>query len=239
MQVPLIIRAPWMPTSTGKHATSIVTLVDLYRTLASLTGAASAANAVAKDVDGDDFSVLLSAPDTDTKQAAFAQYPRCPGNRAWPHGANPAGKDWYLNNCEGVPAKNITFMGCRDSACPLGCDKPPTVPSFAASITLPGCHRVVVGGRADDDARARPPLPAVALILPPQTRCGPTRGGSPSGTPGTAAPALRSGTASTPPSFTTTGRRYAAFGPDFHHFACFELDMRGEQGPGRLLLFEL
>ena len=106
-----MIRAPWIPASAGKHATSIVTLVSLYRTLASATGAATAANPVATDVDGDDFGQLLSAPDTDTKQAAFAQYPRCPGLRTWPQDSNPADRDWYLNNCEGVPARNISYMG--------------------------------------------------------------------------------------------------------------------------------
>ena len=105
-----MLRAPWLPASAGKHTTSIVTLVSLYRTLASATGAVKTL-AVAPDVDGDDFSHLLSAPDTDTKQAAFAQYPRCPGLRAWPRESNPADRDWYLNNCEGVPARNISYMG--------------------------------------------------------------------------------------------------------------------------------
>ena len=104
-----MLRAPWLPASAGKHTTSIVTLVSLYRTLASATGAVK--TLVAPDVDGDDFSHLLSAPDTDTKQAAFAQYPRCPGLRAWPRESNPADRDWYLNNCEGVPARNISYMG--------------------------------------------------------------------------------------------------------------------------------
>jgi len=44
------------------------------------------------------------------KQTAFAQYSRCPGDKDWPE--RQTGLPLYdLNNCEYVPAPNISYMG--------------------------------------------------------------------------------------------------------------------------------
>jgi|Transcript_19691 iduronate 2-sulfatase len=108
LQVPLIIRAPWLPQSAGKHTSSFVELVDLYRTLASLAGLP--ADAIAADVDGGDNADLLSSPQKVLKQEAYSQYSRCPGDRFWPK-RMPGQPADIFNNCEAVPAHNITAMG--------------------------------------------------------------------------------------------------------------------------------
>eukprot|EP01065_Artemidia_motanka_P032739 TRINITY_DN39723_c0_g1_i1.p1 TRINITY_DN39723_c0_g1~~TRINITY_DN39723_c0_g1_i1.p1 ORF type:complete len:725 (+),score=213.33 TRINITY_DN39723_c0_g1_i1:61-2175(+) len=105
VQVPLLIRAPWTG-SAGMHTQSFTELLDLYRTVSALAGVPEPE----ADVDGDDVSAVLTAPGTPLKQQAFAQYSRCPGDREWPR-RQPGHPDWFLNNCEKVPAKNITYMG--------------------------------------------------------------------------------------------------------------------------------
>ena len=115
VQVPLLIRAPWLPASTGQRTGSYTELVDLYRTIAALAGLPD--GAVAADVDGTDVSALLHQPGIVLKNESYAQYPRCPGLRQWPHRSDcrsqgaPPGADWCLNNCEKVPASNLTAMG--------------------------------------------------------------------------------------------------------------------------------
>jgi len=127
-----MIRVPWKAASVGKHTTSFVELLDLYRTLVSLTGLPSAA--IQKDVDGTDLSPLFDAPTKPLKAAAYSQYSRCPGGRdfmtdggqpgpigskskeGWPwppsqRDASGAVEGYYMNNCEPVPAANISFMG--------------------------------------------------------------------------------------------------------------------------------
>lgn len=113
VHVPLIIRAPWLTKSVGAHTKTIVALVDLYRSLAALTGVGTA---IAADVDGTDFSYAVTDPNaapqpSGVTNAAYSQYSRCPGGRNWPTVSNPAGRDWYFNNCEGVPVQNISYMG--------------------------------------------------------------------------------------------------------------------------------
>ena len=109
MQVPLLIRAPWAAAaSAGKHTQTYTELIDLYRTVASLAGIPR--SALQKDVDGDDVSALLADPTQQLKDEAYAQYSRCPGKRFWPK-VTTGEPDWWYNNCEAVPAKNITSMG--------------------------------------------------------------------------------------------------------------------------------
>jgi iduronate 2-sulfatase len=108
LQVPLLIRAPWLPASMGKHTGSYFELIDLYRTVASLAGIDPAA--IAADVDGSDASKLLADPATTLKTEAYSQYSRCPGDRFWPK-RQPGVAAYVWNNCEEVPAPNITSMG--------------------------------------------------------------------------------------------------------------------------------
>eukprot|EP00041_Stephanoeca_diplocostata_P034237 m.1153084 g.1153084 ORF g.1153084 m.1153084 type:complete len:291 (+) comp24486_c0_seq18:1650-2522(+) len=58
-----------------------------------------------------DKSILLTNPSANVSDGSFSQYSRCPGDRNWPDkypGKHPA---WFMNNCEKVPAPNITSMG--------------------------------------------------------------------------------------------------------------------------------
>ena len=89
LQVPLLIRAPWLPASMGKHTGSYFELIDLYRTVASLAGIDPAA--IAADVDGSDASKLLADPATTLKTEAYSQYSRCPGDRFWRSGSRRRG----------------------------------------------------------------------------------------------------------------------------------------------------
>jgi hypothetical protein len=108
VQVPLIVRAPWKHNSVGQHTKTLVELVDLYRTLASLAGLDT--SAIADDVDGTDVSAVFDEPQKLVKSEAYAQYPRCPGKRFWDR-REQGRPDWYFNNCEGTPAQNISMMG--------------------------------------------------------------------------------------------------------------------------------
>jgi hypothetical protein len=108
VQVPLIIRAPWIANSVGKHTQTFIELLDLYKTISTLAGID--AGKVEAGVDGDDLSAILQTPSDVLKNVSFSQYSRCPGNRYWP-ADQPGHPAWYLNNCETSPATNITFMG--------------------------------------------------------------------------------------------------------------------------------
>ena len=68
------------------------------------------ASSIEEDVDGDDFSQLLVQPEAVLKEVAFSQYSRCPGDRFWPKEMKNQ-PDYVYNNCESVPAKNMSFMG--------------------------------------------------------------------------------------------------------------------------------
>ena len=108
-RVPLLVRAPWLGNGhAGEHTSSFVELVDLYRTIASLAGISS--SSIEEDVDGDDFSQVLVEPDVVLKEVAFSQYSRCPGDRFWPKEMKDQ-PDYVYNNCESVPAGNMSYMG--------------------------------------------------------------------------------------------------------------------------------
>jgi arylsulfatase A-like enzyme len=108
--VPLLIRDPSKKsTSAGKHASNTkAELVDLYRTLVSLAGLPS--SEIEDNVDGVDLSPVLDDPTLNVRNYSFSQYSRCPGDRDWKKPVKNV-PDWYMNNCEQVPAKNISFMG--------------------------------------------------------------------------------------------------------------------------------
>jgi len=105
VQVPLLIRAPWT-SSAGMHTESFIELLDLYRTVSALAGVA----VPDAGVGGQDLSAVLDDPSVLAKNLTYSQYSRCPGDRYWPQRAqgHPA---WFMNNCEGVPAANISYMG--------------------------------------------------------------------------------------------------------------------------------
>lgn len=107
VHVPLLVRAPWKPAAAGRHTQSFVELLDLYKSLADTAGLPL--GDVEADVDGDSFAALLDDPSKTAKTAVYSQYSRCPGNRYWPK--HIAGPDYVMNNCETVPAANISYMG--------------------------------------------------------------------------------------------------------------------------------
>ena len=57
MQVPLIIRAPWLTASVGQHTQSFIELLDLYRTISALAGVP----VPEAGVGGDDLSAVLAS----------------------------------------------------------------------------------------------------------------------------------------------------------------------------------
>ena len=76
-RVPLLIRAPGQTQSISTHA--LVELVDMYPTVAALSGLPSP-----PDLDGEDLSSLWTQPNASLKSAVFSEYPRCaPPQAPW------------------------------------------------------------------------------------------------------------------------------------------------------------
>lgn len=81
-RVPLMIRVPWLPDTANTTSTALVELLDVYPTLAELTGLSGA---VHDALDGDSLVPLLTRgggaePDyrgDPAFNASFSQYPRC------------------------------------------------------------------------------------------------------------------------------------------------------------------
>ena len=104
-RVPLIIRAPWKPASAGKSTYGLVELVDLYRSIAELVGAAPPGD----DIEGRSFAALFDKPDLDQYEAArvmdkepvaYSQYSRCPHNMS---------AEWDDNECSSK--STVAYMG--------------------------------------------------------------------------------------------------------------------------------
>ena len=93
--VPLIIRAPWIKGSAGRHTGAFSELVDIYRTVASLAGLSPPS----ARVQGVDQSPLLFNPTAAVRTESYSQYSRCPGMRYWPT-VIPNAHGWEMNNCE-------------------------------------------------------------------------------------------------------------------------------------------
>ena len=131
VHVPLLMRAPWLPASAGRHTQSTVELLDLYRSIAALAGLP----APPADVGGDDFSPLFENPDVVLKSEAYAQYSRCPGEREFPKVFDLP--DWALNNCEDVPVVNIT---CACGPTGRGGGKSPAIAPPCVTSPPPHTH---------------------------------------------------------------------------------------------------
>jgi len=101
--VPLLIRVPGK--AGGKSTETVVELVDLYRTLASLAGIPEPPD---DDVEGKDFSPVFDAPQKILFEDAYSQYSRCPGERFFPNVS--VLPDWALNNCEDVPVVYVVVV---------------------------------------------------------------------------------------------------------------------------------
>jgi len=89
-RVPLIFHAAGQ--TQGVKSNSLVESVHIYPTLAALAGLLPP-----PDVDGNDLSVLMKAPETNITTAVFSEYPRCaPVDAGWtpePGHATPQVRD--------------------------------------------------------------------------------------------------------------------------------------------------
>ena len=104
-RVPLIIRAPWKPSSAGKRSYALVELVDLYKTISELVDAPLPGD----DIEGTSFAALFDSPDLNAQEAAkllnktaaaYSQYPRCPNNLTYL---------WDDNSCH--KGNKVIYMG--------------------------------------------------------------------------------------------------------------------------------
>lgn len=91
-RVPLIIWTPNMPKSSkGKTTNALVELVDIYPTLADLSGFE-----IPKHTEGKSFKPLIENPDLVWKNAAFSQFPT-PALREWgAYPIRPAMRETYF-----------------------------------------------------------------------------------------------------------------------------------------------
>jgi arylsulfatase A-like enzyme len=101
-RVPLIIRAPDVPGSAGRNVSDIVSLVDVFPTLAELAGIPVPSS---DHLDGTSLAPLLnsSAP-ANASAYALSVYPRCPAS------AN-ASLYWQDNDCMTTERTAFRFMG--------------------------------------------------------------------------------------------------------------------------------
>ena len=97
VRVPLIMRVPGKKQAVGAVASSFVDLVDVWPTLAKLTGLPPPPG----EVDGDDFSALFDDPSLALKTEAFHQYPAC-GMSMF---------DMVRDECNSTPRTQFNYMG--------------------------------------------------------------------------------------------------------------------------------
>lgn len=88
-----------MPASAGQQTAELAEALDLYRTLAGLTG--FSADAIEPGVEGTDLSPVFNDPSTIVKDAAFSQMARCPA----------VGTLGPESACNTVPLLKIPYMG--------------------------------------------------------------------------------------------------------------------------------
>eukprot|EP00040_Diaphanoeca_grandis_P035546 m.223825 g.223825 ORF g.223825 m.223825 type:complete len:561 (+) comp33412_c0_seq1:77-1759(+) len=89
LRVPLVISAPWLPTSHGKFHMGMAEMCDFYRTLSDLAGVDP--STVDKGVEGDTLAPYFSDPTVPGKPYAFSQTQRIsvPSLRTEPLLKNP------------------------------------------------------------------------------------------------------------------------------------------------------
>lgn len=106
-RVPLIIRAPWLPSSVGKRTSVLAELIDVGPTMWGLMGLKPPAN---EAIDGKDLSPVVAAPGdaalaASTKPYAMSQYFRCPED------TKNASNFWKHNSCLFVDRVLASFFG--------------------------------------------------------------------------------------------------------------------------------
>lgn len=116
VRTPLTIKVPWKPASKGVRSAVKAELVDLYRTLADLTGNTAA---VQDDVQGMSLAPLFDKPSSPSAalrdKPAFSQMPRCAcqvyykcRNCTFPR---EGVKECNANACHSTPTSEFDFMG--------------------------------------------------------------------------------------------------------------------------------
>lgn len=96
VRVPLVMHVPWKPASQGKTTMALTELVDVFPTLAALSGLPAPPG-----VDGADLSALLDDPTAAGKEAAFHQYPACSDTEF----------NQTRGGCNNVARNEFDFMG--------------------------------------------------------------------------------------------------------------------------------
>eukprot|EP00931_Biecheleriopsis_adriatica_P081843 TRINITY_DN55181_c0_g1_i1.p1 TRINITY_DN55181_c0_g1~~TRINITY_DN55181_c0_g1_i1.p1 ORF type:complete len:529 (-),score=66.45 TRINITY_DN55181_c0_g1_i1:11-1597(-) len=108
--VPLMIRVPWKETSVGKRTAVRAELVDVYRTLADLTGLGED---IEESVQGTSLAALFDDPSKPSNflnnKIAYSQIPRCGCNRWHKHNSTECGLGVCVHTPVHSPAFN--FMG--------------------------------------------------------------------------------------------------------------------------------
>jgi len=109
VRVPLVIRAPWAQAKPGMRVKELAEAVDLYRTVADLSGVGE--SMVENGVDGITLKPLFTKPETALRTVAKSQYPRC----FWDTLAkNPTTESLPIldrTDCQDVPRESFDLMG--------------------------------------------------------------------------------------------------------------------------------
>lgn len=120
LQVPLIIKAPWVPGSAGRVSNEPVELVDLYRTLADLANLPAPANTTGPTdhdaVQGRSLApLLLARPDHGGKVLQADRYALSQITRCFSVFAASGTAEYYpcLSNAPPLPdtSRAYNFMG--------------------------------------------------------------------------------------------------------------------------------
>jgi hypothetical protein len=118
-RVPLIIAAPHLTASHGKHTLHLAELVDVYPTVAALAGLPPPPDLTNRPANQVGTSLLAvfqdpsAAPGT-AKDYAFSEFPQCPGHHPIPGGKPAAGPGnlWHTDaGCQSIFRENIGFFG--------------------------------------------------------------------------------------------------------------------------------
>lgn len=118
LRVPLIVRAPWLPQSSGKVHDGMAELVDLYRTLSELAGIDP--TTIEDGVEGESLAAAFDDPSSAGQQYAFSQTQRIsvaslkremPWMTGKIYAALPAAADKFGDPSCFSPADDIEWMG--------------------------------------------------------------------------------------------------------------------------------
>lgn len=123
-RVPMMIRAPWIQSSVGVYDSTVVELLDVYRTAADLAGIPVTKSLEAEkgyeSLGGRSMVPLLERdPEAGRDRLAFTQYPRCATRegfpRLWPDGPFELTmkkiRFGTVFVCMSIPSDEFTAMG--------------------------------------------------------------------------------------------------------------------------------